>query len=71
MNGIIYECKSWPESAHCSRAGFEPAGEYSKEAWTVLGHCEAYVVVINPIRKPIQRNDCPNYRSSLCHFGGC
>ena len=46
MNGIIYECKSWPESAHCSRAGFEPAGEYSKEAWTVLGHCEGELTLI-------------------------
>jgi hypothetical protein len=60
MNGIIYECKSWPESAHCSRAGFEPAGEYSKEAWTVLGHCEG---TIAPTTAPVY--------VTLADAGGC
>ena len=40
VNDLAYECKSWPESAHCSQTGFEPDGAESSSAWTVLGHCE-------------------------------
>eukprot|EP00956_Cyclotella_meneghiniana_P013155 scaffold18839_cov61-Cyclotella_meneghiniana.AAC.1 len=40
MNGLVYECRSWPNSAHCSQAGFEPDGANYRDAWIVLGFCE-------------------------------
>jgi hypothetical protein len=74
MNGIVYECKSWPESAHCSQTGFEPAGEYSKEAWTVLGHCDG---TIAPTTSPnfsslsLVGDGCPkSYDSSTAYEAG-
>jgi hypothetical protein len=74
MNGLVYECKSWPESAHCSQTGFEPAGEYSKEAWTVLGHCDG---TIAPTTSPnfsslsLVGDGCPkSYDSSTAYEAG-
>ena len=40
MHGIVYACKSWPNSQRCSMDGYEPAGPNSAEAWTILGHCD-------------------------------
>jgi hypothetical protein len=40
VNGLVYKCRSWPNSGYCGRDGYEPGGTYSKEAWTLLGYCD-------------------------------
>jgi hypothetical protein len=40
VGGIAYKCRSWPNSAWCSMAGYEPDGVNSKDAWTRLGYCD-------------------------------
>lgn len=41
-DGIVYQCREWPYSAHCVQAGFEPGNPKStdwKIAWEAVGHC--------------------------------
>lgn len=40
VDGIVYKCRSWPNSAFCSMQGFEPDGINSAQAWTLLGVCD-------------------------------
>jgi hypothetical protein len=40
VDGIVYKCRSWPNSAFCSMQGFEPDGIHSAQAWTLLGVCD-------------------------------
>lgn len=47
-DGVVYQCKGWPQSAHCAQAGYAPGvsvgeTEYWKEAWTVIGTCEGTI----------------------------
>lgn len=45
-NGLVFECKPWPESGHCSQAGYVPMNEDAstpdawKDAWIVSGYCD-------------------------------
>jgi len=67
--GFVYQCKSWPQSAHCSQAGYEPGTsidggakklEYWKDAWLVVGYCSGS---ITPTTSPVY--------VSLPNMGGC
>ena len=46
VGSIVYQCRSWPNSAWCSMNSYEPGGVNSKEAWTILGYCEGEKVFI-------------------------
>eukprot|EP00970_Alexandrium_tamarense_P001277 scaffold131_cov206-Alexandrium_tamarense.AAC.17 len=39
LQGVVLQCKSWPNSAWCGRTGYEPLGPNSDSAWTKLGTC--------------------------------
>ena len=40
QDGVVYECKPWPDSLHCSQAGYEPGTSlHWTQAWLVLGSC--------------------------------
>jgi hypothetical protein len=60
MNNIVYKCRSWPNSAWCSMAGYEPDGANSADAWTRLGYCDG---TIAPTSAPAF--------ASLADAGGC
>lgn len=64
-DGVVYQCKGWPMSAHCAQAGYAPGvkvgeNEYWKEAWTVLGTCSG----------TIAPTSSPNF-ASLANLGAC
>lgn len=40
MNNIVYQCRSWPNSAWCKMDGYEPDGVNSQDAWTRIGYCD-------------------------------
>eukprot|EP00956_Cyclotella_meneghiniana_P034465 scaffold105207_cov85-Cyclotella_meneghiniana.AAC.1 len=40
LNGLVYQCRTWPNSGWCSQTGYEPDGPNYKDAWTILGYCE-------------------------------
>ena len=40
VGSIVYQCRSWPNSAWCSMNSYEPGGVNSKEAWNILGYCD-------------------------------
>ena len=40
VNGIVYKCRAWPNSAWCSMDGYEPDGVNSGDAWTRVGYCD-------------------------------
>ncbi|KAL7515091.1 hypothetical protein ACHAXN_013049 [Cyclotella atomus] len=58
VGGILYQCRSWPNSAWCSVV--EPDGVFSEEALTRLGNCGG---TISPTQAPVF--------SSLMDAGGC
>ncbi|KAL3783743.1 hypothetical protein HJC23_004862 [Cyclotella cryptica] len=60
VEGIVYQCRSWPNSAFCSMHGFEPDGINSAQAWTLLGTCDG----------TIAPTSSPNF-VSLPDAGGC
>ncbi|KAL7483108.1 hypothetical protein ACHAW6_008756 [Cyclotella cf. meneghiniana] len=60
VDGIVYKCRSWPNSAFCSMQGFEPDGINTMQAWTRLGVCDG----------TIAPTTAPNY-VSLPRAGGC
>ena len=60
LNGIVYQCRSWPNSAWCSIDGYQPDGANSGDAWTRLGYCDG---TIAPTSAPAF--------SSLADAGGC
>eukprot|EP00956_Cyclotella_meneghiniana_P035057 scaffold110845_cov23-Cyclotella_meneghiniana.AAC.1 len=43
LDGLVYQCRSWPNSGWCSQAGYEPDGEHYHDAWTHLGYCEGTI----------------------------
>lgn len=55
IDGLVYECKAYPASNHCSQAGYKPdtnpasTGAW-KEAWALVGYCEG---TISPTSSPI------------------
>ncbi|KAL7515088.1 hypothetical protein ACHAXN_013046 [Cyclotella atomus] len=60
LKGIVYKCRSWPNSAWCSMAGYEPDVVNSADAWTRQGYCDG---TISPTTAPAF--------SSLVDAGGC
>mmetsp|Transcript_3382 Transcript_3382/g.6143 ORF Transcript_3382/g.6143 Transcript_3382/m.6143 type:complete len:657 (+) Transcript_3382:92-2062(+) len=67
--GLVYQCKSWPQSQHCKQDGYEPGTsidggakklEYWKDAWLVVGYCSGS---ITPTTSPVY--------VSLPNMGGC
>eukprot|EP00956_Cyclotella_meneghiniana_P017798 scaffold29280_cov49-Cyclotella_meneghiniana.AAC.1 len=61
LYGLVYECRSWPNSGWCSQEGYEPDGPNYKDAWIVLGFCEGTMAPTTS----------PNF-SSLAEIGdGC
>lgn len=60
MNGLVYKCRAWPNSAWCSMDGYEPGSDNSADAWTILGYCDG---TISPTASP-------NF-VSLTDAGGC
>ena len=74
VNGLVYQCRSWPKSAHCSQAGFEPVGDHSNAAWTVLGYCEGTIApTISPNFSSLEEvgGGCPkSYDSSTAYEAG-
>lgn len=66
-DGYVYTCKGWPNSAHCSQAGYEPGNDvptaedpYWKQAWSVTGFCSG---TIAPTSSPSNE--------VLTFMGGC
>lgn len=64
-DGLVYKCREWPNSQHCSQAGYEPAVDVGgvdhwKKAWEIVGRCEG----------TIQPTSSPSY-VSLEDLGGC
>lgn len=45
MNGVVYKCKSWPNSQWCSVTSYEPGSEKSEDAWEVIGHCHEEIEI--------------------------
>ena len=44
-DGLVYQCKAWPRSSHCSSSGYEPVSNPNTRgawefAWAVVGYCE-------------------------------
>ena len=74
VNSLVYQCHSWPKSAHCSQAGFEPARDHSNAAWTVLGYCEGTIApTISPNFSSLEEvgGGCPkSYDSSTAYEAG-
>jgi len=69
LDGLVYQCRPWPASAHCSQTGYEPGTslgtgaqlvEHWREAWSVVGYCEG---TIAPTTSPVF--------VSLADVGGC
>eukprot|EP00571_Detonula_confervacea_P006562 CAMPEP_0172330918 /NCGR_PEP_ID=MMETSP1058-20130122/61653_1 /TAXON_ID=83371 /ORGANISM="Detonula confervacea, Strain CCMP 353" /LENGTH=658 /DNA_ID=CAMNT_0013048155 /DNA_START=126 /DNA_END=2102 /DNA_ORIENTATION=- len=63
--GLVYQCKGWPQSQHCSQAGYTPGEEVGGvenwiHAWTVVGHCSG---TIGPTSAPSH--------VQLTDMGGC
>eukprot|EP00956_Cyclotella_meneghiniana_P020040 scaffold34931_cov38-Cyclotella_meneghiniana.AAC.4 len=74
MYGLVYECRSWPNSGWCSQEGYEPDGANYKDAWIVLGFCEGTMA---PTTSPnfsslVEVGDgCPKeYASSMVYQSG-
>ena len=74
VNGLVYECRSFPLSRHCSQTGFEPDGVYSNTAWILLGGCEGTVApTTSPNFSSLQEIDggCPEmYDSTTVYRAG-
>lgn len=50
LNGLVFECKAWPFSGHCSQAGYEPLVDPAwADAWRVVGFCSG---TIGPTASP-------------------
>ena len=39
-NGVVYECRAYPNSGYCNQKGFAPGGQYDYMAWTRVGPCD-------------------------------
>jgi len=62
---LVFQCKPFPYSGHCSQAGYEPLVDSAtpgawKDAWEVVGHCSG---TITPTTSP-------NF-VALPYLGGC
>jgi len=47
-DGLVYECKPYPQMAHCGQAGYQPGGTTGhpdawKAAWTLKGFCDGSI----------------------------
>lgn len=46
-NDLVFQCKAWPQSAHCGQAGYEPdtlaTSAAWRDAWTIVGHCNGSI----------------------------
>ena len=60
MNGLVYKCRTWPNSAYCSMLGYEPDSVNSADAWELLGYCDGSM---SPTASPVY--------VSLDDVGGC
>jgi hypothetical protein len=75
-NGVVYECKPWPQTARCNQNGWQPGtGDFWEEAWVVLGSCEGTIAPTgSPTREllPLWANSgCPDeYDSSIAYDAG-
>lgn len=38
-NQLVYQCRGYPQSGHCSQAGFEPGTSAGATAWNIIGVC--------------------------------
>lgn len=45
VNGIVFQCRSWPNSVWCSMPTYEPDGVNSREAWLLMGWCKGELAV--------------------------
>ena len=37
IDGVVFQCKEWPNSAYCNSENFEPLSLNSDMAWDVIG----------------------------------
>mmetsp|Transcript_20788 Transcript_20788/g.44973 ORF Transcript_20788/g.44973 Transcript_20788/m.44973 type:complete len:597 (-) Transcript_20788:139-1929(-) len=70
VNGVVLQCKAWPNSAFCGRTGYEPLGPNSNSAWTILGTCTG---TIAPTSSPDfdaleDQNGCPEAFSDSAEY---
>lgn len=64
-NGVVYECKIYPQTARCNQDGWQPGmGDFWTEAWEVLGSCDGTITPTSmPTRQLLPLWDeegCPN-----------
>lgn len=74
VEGVVYQCKSWPGSQWCSISGYEPGGNKSDKAWDIIGYCEGKVdpapsVAVVDERKLQALPGCPALYSSSNSYG--
>lgn len=49
QNGLVFQCKGWPQSGHCGQDGYQPLdGDAStadawKDAWELKGYCSGSI----------------------------
>ncbi|KAL7523545.1 hypothetical protein ACHAXR_000230, partial [Thalassiosira sp. AJA248-18] len=73
VNNLVYQCKEWPFSSHCSQQGYEPMINLAtpgawKDAWTVIGYCEGTSTpTLSPSFDPVKSvGACPDeWKSGL------
>ncbi|KAL7518452.1 hypothetical protein ACHAWX_003275 [Stephanocyclus meneghinianus] len=70
INGLVYKCRSWPNSAWCSMRGYEPDGDNSADAWTLLGYCDGSIA---PTASPVfvklaKAGGCPEVYSDTASY---
>jgi hypothetical protein len=67
VNGVVYQCRSYPNAQWCSVSGYEPGGDNSDEAWDIVGYCD---VTIAPTQSPSSdASGCPSAYSSDANYG--
>ncbi|KAL7509263.1 hypothetical protein ACHAXN_006280 [Cyclotella atomus] len=67
-NGIVYQCKTAPNSQWCSTSGYEPGSDQSDTAWGVVGYCTGSIAPTKSPSKISNASGCPSAFSSSAKY---